>query len=82
MNLIKKYITILVPKLLDSEVDDQGHTFITIKYIYNIKFKDIGEEYQKSALGQRAYIFYKKYKTYTNITNKNVNNFIINFVLL
>ena len=81
LNLVKEYTTIPVPRLLDSGVDNQGRTFVTMERIYGIELKDIGNECRRPASGQRPHVSHEKCKTCADIANKNADNFITNFVI-
>jgi len=81
LNLIKEYTTIPVPRLLDSGVDDQGRTFVTMERIYGIELKDIGKECRRPVSGQKPHVYHGPCETCADIASNNDNNFITNSVL-
>lgn len=81
LNLVRKYTSIPVPKVLDYGIDDMGRTFVTMERVYGITLESIGEECRMPSSGRKAHILDGECKTCADIANAIADSFITNYVL-
>ena len=70
LNLIKEYTTITAPRLLDSGVDNQGHSPVTMERIYGIELEDIGNKCRRPTSEQKSHVSYGKWDACADVGNK------------